>query len=192
MWSGAGPAPAALSLGSSDLQEKPTYSLLAPVTCPHSYNKNIRPWGLGGPPPRPRRGPWAGGGGARADWLWEERSLQLPDLALFLFCFEKLLVVYLRNRKKKWSLNAREIFSLRLLTGDLRLKRRRVLASGAGPEWPVPGGRRDRLRPGALTLPGWASWSASTDATHSVGAQGSPWGRAVHCGHMCPELLRAP
>lgn len=144
MWSGAGPAPAALSLGSSDLQEKPTHSLLAPVACPHSYNKNIRPWGLGGPPPCPRQAPWVGAGGHK---LWDERSLQLPDLALFLFCFEKLLVVYLRNRKKKLSLNAREIFSFRLLT-DLRLKRRRVLASEAGPEWPVPGGRRDRLRPG--------------------------------------------
>lgn len=122
---------------------------------------------------------------------------QLPDLTLFLFCFEKLLVVYLRNRKKKCSVNAREMFSLRLLTGDLRLKRRRVLASGAGPEWPVPGGHRvlgttGRTGPGALTLPGWASWSVSTDATHSQGALGGPRGGKLFTADTRAQNFSAP
>lgn len=55
--------------------------------------------------------PWDRGQGRPKDSLWPlppalmrhtwgeggERSLQLPDLVLFLFCFEKFLVVYLRE-----------------------------------------------------------------------------------------------
>lgn len=161
-------------------------SLLAPVAVPIAG-----PWGLGGPPLRPRQGPHGGGG---SSWLWG----QLPDLTLFLFCFEKLLVVYLRNRKKKCSVNAREMFSLRLLTGDLRLKRRRVLASGAGPEWPVPGGHRVLGTRGQTQTwgpdPAWVGQLECEHGCHTLsgGTQGSPWGRTVHCGHMCTELLSAP
>lgn len=85
----------------------------------------------------------------------------------------------MRNRKKKCSMNAREMFSLQLLTGDLRLKRRRVLASGAGPEWPVPGGHRVL---------------GTTGQTQTWGPNPA-WVGQLECEHGCHTLsgaLRGP
>lgn len=78
---------------------------LAPGFCPrpHYPNGNALPTELdvatlrtlcGSPPAALARLPW--GLSHRGD-----RPLQLPDLVLFLFCFEKLLVAYLRETGRK-------------------------------------------------------------------------------------------